>query len=82
MTESLRETRSWIRSRSAVVLFAFLAIAAFFVVTEHTAHALGVLPYLLLLACPLLHLFHGGHGRGHGGHGGDQGPGHRGGEAR
>jgi hypothetical protein len=82
MTESLRETRSWIRSRSAVVLFAFLAIAAFFVVTEHTAHALGVLPYLLLLACPLLHLFHGGHGRGHGDHGGDQGPGHRGGEAR
>jgi len=74
MTESHPEARSWIRSRSAVVLLAFLAIAAFLVVTEHTAHALGVLPYLLLLACPLLHFFHGGHGRGHGGHGRDHRP--------
>ncbi|MBX6370611.1 MAG: DUF2933 domain-containing protein [Rhodospirillales bacterium] len=33
---------------------------------EHTAHVFGALPYLLLLACPLLHLFHhGGHGREH-----------------
>jgi hypothetical protein len=32
--------------------------------TEHRAHVLGALPFLLLLACPLLHLFHhGGHGR-------------------
>ncbi|WP_343037770.1 DUF2933 domain-containing protein [Aromatoleum evansii] len=43
---------------------AFALIAAFFLVTEHRAHLLGVLPFLLLLACPLLHLFH------HGGHGG------------
>jgi len=67
MTEHSSEGRSWVRSRSGLVLLAFLAIAAFFVVTEHTAHALGALPYLLLLACPFLHLFHGGHGRGHGG---------------
>ena len=59
---------SWLRSRSGVVLLAFLAIAAFFLIREHTAHVLGILPYLLLLACPLLHLFmHGGHG-GHGDH--------------
>jgi hypothetical protein len=45
------------------VLLAFLAIAAFFLFTEHRAHLFGILPYLLLLACPLLHLFmHGGHG--------------------
>lgn len=45
----------------------FLAIAAFLLFEEHRAHMLGVLPYLLLLACPLLHMFgHGGHG--HGGH--------------
>jgi hypothetical protein len=48
MTESRPNGGSWIRSRSGVVLLAFLAIAAFFVVTEHTAHALGALPYLLL----------------------------------
>lgn len=63
--------RSWLRSRSGLVLVAFLGIAGFFLVTEHTAHVLGVLPYLLLLACPLLHFFHGGHGGGHGSHGGD-----------
>ena len=48
----------------------FLIIAAFFLATEHRAHLFGLLPYLLLLACPLLHMFgHGGQG-GHGGHGG------------
>ena len=41
----------------------FLAVAGFFLVTEHTAHVFGVLPYLLLLLCPVMHLFmHGGHG--------------------
>ncbi len=50
------------RSRTRVALMAFLVIAAFFLVTEHTAHVFGALPYLLLLACPLLHLFlHGSH---------------------
>lgn len=61
------------RSRSRLALIAFLVIAGFFLITEHTAHVLGVLPYLLLLACPLVHFFHGGHGGrhdgdGHGGH--------------
>ena len=43
-------------------------VAGFFLLREHWAHALGFAPYLLLLACPLLHLFHGygGHGRGSG----------------
>jgi len=50
-------------SRGKWVLIGFLAIAAFFLWTEHRAHLLGVLPYLLILACPLMHLFH------HGGHG-------------
>ncbi|HVK54986.1 MAG TPA: DUF2933 domain-containing protein [Burkholderiales bacterium] len=53
------------------VLWGFIAIAAFFLFTEHRAHLFGILPYLLLLACPLMHLFH-GHG-GHGQHGGDAG---------
>ncbi|MFX8164747.1 DUF2933 domain-containing protein, partial [Acinetobacter baumannii] len=44
--------------------------ALFFLFTEHRAHLFGWLPFLLLLACPLLHLFH-GHG-GHGGHAGHE----------
>lgn len=50
------------------IFIAFLAIAAFFLITEHRAHLLGALPFLLLLACPLMHLFmHHRHGA-HGGH--------------
>lgn len=52
--------------RGKWVLIGFLAVAAFFLWTEHRAHVLGVLPYLLFLACPLMHLFH-HHGHGHGG---------------
>lgn len=51
----------WWRTRSCFVLFGFLAIAGYFVITEHRAHAISALPYMLLLACPLMHMFH-GHG--------------------
>jgi len=44
-------------SRGRWVLYGFLAVAGFFMFTEHRAHVLGVLPYLFLLACPLMHLF-------------------------
>ncbi|MER8780226.1 DUF2933 domain-containing protein [Mesorhizobium sp. M1006] len=54
-------------SKAGLVTIAFLLIAAFFLLTEHRAHTFGVLPFLLLLACPLLHMFHRGHG-GHSGH--------------
>lgn len=55
------------RARIAWIVLA--GIAAFYLWTEHRAHLLGILPFLLLLGCPLMHLFmHGGHG--HGGHGG------------
>ena len=48
------------------VLVGFLIVTAFFLWTEHRAHALGALPYLLLLACPLMHFFHHGRGGHHG----------------
>ena len=52
------------------VLAAFFAIAAFYLYAEHRAYLLGALPWLLLLACPLMHSFmHRGHG--HHRHGGD-----------
>jgi hypothetical protein len=64
---------TFLRSRTGLVLIGFLAIAAFFLIVEHTAHVFGVLPFALLLLCPLLHLFmHHGHG-GHGDHGGHSG---------
>lgn len=55
------------RRRSKIALYVFLGIVAFFLITEHLAHLIPVLPWLFLLLCPLMHLFmHGGHG-GHGG---------------
>lgn len=56
----------WWRTRSGLALLGFAAIAGFLLLSEHRAHALGWLPWLILLACPLLHLFmHRGHGGGH-----------------
>lgn len=50
--------------RTTLAFCALLAIAAFYLWTEHRAHVLGALPYLLLLACPIIHLFmHRGHGK-------------------
>ena len=58
------------RSRYGLGLIVFGAVAAYFLLTEHRAHFFGALPFLLLLACPLMHVFmH----RGHGQHGGEQG---------
>lgn len=53
-------------SRSKWVLAGFLVVAAYFLWMEHRAHVIEFLPYLLLLACPLMHLFHHhGHGEHH-----------------
>ena len=39
---------SW-RSRTGLVLAAFLAIAAYYLVTEHRAHLVGPVPFILVL---------------------------------
>ncbi|MFZ5524266.1 MAG: DUF2933 domain-containing protein [Pseudomonadota bacterium] len=66
------ETRQIARGRW--VFYGFLAVAGFFLFTEHRAHVLGILPYLFLLACPLMHMFmHHGHGN-HGQHTHNHGP--------
>ncbi|WP_371134218.1 DUF2933 domain-containing protein [Polaromonas sp.] len=63
------------RSRYGIGLIVFGAVAAYFLLTEHRAHFFGALPFLLLLACPLMHVFmHGGHGGGHAGHHGGNKP--------
>jgi hypothetical protein len=53
------------RSITTYVLVGFIAIAAYLLVLEHRAHLSGILsyvPYLFLLACPIMHLFmHRGH---------------------
>ena len=63
--------REFVFSREGLVLAGFLVVGGYFLWTEHEAHvklAVPYLPYLLILLCPLMHLFmH--HGDDHGGHG-------------
>jgi hypothetical protein len=76
--EPNRRARGFWRSRYAIGLLVFAAIALFFLLTEHRAHTLGALPYLLLAASPFLHVFmHRGHGHsdGHDGKGPSDNPG-------
>lgn len=65
------------RSRYTVGLLVFGAVATYFLLSEHRAHFIGGLPFLLLLACPFMHIFmhhgHDGHGSDHESHdNGDQ----------
>ena len=40
-------------------------VGAYFLLTRHFDHLLQAVPYLVLLACPLMHVFmHGHHGHG------------------
>ncbi len=62
-----RQRGGWFQSRLTTwVLLGFLAVGAFFLFTEHTAHVLGLLPFAIFLLCPVMMYFmmrgmHGGH---------------------
>lgn len=64
MNHNHEENGKW-RPISKYVFIGLALIAGYFLIMEHRAHVVQYLPFLLLLACPLMHLFHG-----HGGHGG------------
>jgi O-antigen ligase len=53
-----------------IALLMLVLIAGFYLLREHWSHVAGNWIYLLLMACPLMHLFH-GHG-GHGNHDNDR----------
>ena len=62
MAESVR---SFLNSRLCWAATLPLAALGAYLLWTHTGHVVSALPYLLLLACPLLHLFGHGHGHGH-----------------
>jgi len=51
------------------LLWLGLAAAVAWLVVRHGAHLVELLPFLLILACPLMHLFGHGHGNSHKSHG-------------
>lgn len=66
---------SWIFSRTGIATVVALAVIGFLIYTGHSAHLLGFLPYLLILSCPLMHVFmHGGHHGHHHNHEPDKKP--------
>lgn len=52
-------------STTGLVACLMVAMLGAYLLVSHPGHVLTALPYLILLACPLMHLLH----RGHGGHG-------------
>lgn len=62
------EQRSFWLTWQGLSVLALGAAMLYFLLTEHTAHTLTILPWAIFLLCPVMHLFmHKGHG-GHGGH--------------
>jgi hypothetical protein len=57
-------------SLHGLATIALIGAALYFLLVEHAAHTLPYLPFLILLICPLMHLFvHKGHGaHSHGDH--------------
>ncbi len=48
------------------MLILALAGVSYYLLTQHLEHLAVALPYLILLACPLMHIFgHGGNGHHH-----------------
>jgi hypothetical protein len=76
--------RAWAEANTmtAGVTCVLTVTLGLYLLTQHTAHLLGALPYALILLCPLMHFLmpgmHGGHS-GHGSHNGhDRQDGHLG----
>ncbi len=58
----MEQSKTFSKGIWSVVLVIGL-VGLVFLLKNHTSHVLIALPYLILLACPLLHLFmHKGHG--------------------
>ena len=56
---------SFLGTRSGLALTLVAAALGVYLLVTHTGHTLAAAPYLLLLACPLIHVFGHHHGGGH-----------------
>jgi len=57
-----RKTQFWFTSNGFAAT-GLIAAATYFLLVEHREHVWQFLPFLILLACPMMHFFmHGSHG--------------------
>ncbi|MBS9869652.1 DUF2933 domain-containing protein [Vibrio alginolyticus] len=57
-----RQSRSFWTTPNGWGAIALIGAASYFLITEHREHVFEYLPYLILLLCPVMHLFmHHGH---------------------
>ena len=56
--------KSFWRSPKGLAALGMIAAATYFLLVEHRQHVFEFLPFLILLLCPLMHVFmHAGHGK-------------------
>jgi hypothetical protein len=60
---NLAQYRSFLDSKLGWAVTLSLAVLGAYLLWGHTGHVIYALPYLVLLACPLMHVF--GHLHGH-----------------
>jgi len=58
----MAKQRSFWTTSQGYAALALIGAVIYFLLMEHRAHLLQVLPFLILLLCPVMHIFmHGGH---------------------
>ncbi len=71
----MKNQKSFWRTPQGTAAIAMIGAVTYFLLMEHRVHFFQALPFLILLLCPLMHMFmHGGHGHAgqdHGDAGGD-----------
>lgn len=59
----MTSNRTFWRTPKGYSALALIAAVTYFLLMEHRAHLFYALPFLILLLCPMMHIFmHGGHG--------------------
>lgn len=60
----MSEIKSFLGSNAGLIITLAAAALGAYLLIYHLAHVALVVPYLFLLACPLMHLMHRGHHHG------------------
>lgn len=64
----MTDVKTFLGSSTGLVVCLAAAALGIYLLLYHLNHVLLAIPYLMLLACPLMHVFHRGH---HGSHRGN-----------